>query len=334
MSDDDAAGWLPWASQPWPRKSPGDYWEIRNLAGQTELVDVARLGPPLCDRRLVSDSDPERCDLRLMSSVSDPGDIPTEGENLVIVAAVNRVLHVRIFDGEGKVVVDTDETRLTGQARPIEDLKKQLESLWPPHQLTRSEKEQVIAAVTPIVGHTHWDFESDSADGAYREEYLYPYHADPAAKPRYILVPLVLPDPEQEPRPSQVPEPRSSESPPVSSSAHRSREPLRAAGRELSPTQAAARYFRNQYPLPDGLTLLPSADSAPDPKPRAESQSEAARPRRSRPGDSAIKIIAALQSMAAKGEWDLSESEIITGPACPERPTTASQQRTRASARR
>ena len=69
-------------------------------------------------------------------------------------AAVDHVLHFRIFDGDGKMVVDTDEKRLTEQARQIEDLRKQLESLWPPHELTRSEKGRVITAVTSIVGHT------------------------------------------------------------------------------------------------------------------------------------------------------------------------------------
>jgi hypothetical protein len=96
---------------------------------------------------------PAGFDLRLMSSLKDVSGIPTEGKNLIIVAAVNNVLHFHIFDGDGKVVVDTDEKRLTGQARQIEDLRKQLESLWPPHVLTRSDKDRVISAVTSIVGH-------------------------------------------------------------------------------------------------------------------------------------------------------------------------------------
>ena len=92
-------------------------------------------------------------DLRLMSSLNDVSGIPTEGNNLIIVAAVNNVLHFRIFDDDGKMVVDTDEKRLTEQAQQIEDLRKQLESLWPPHELTRSENCRVITAVTSIVSH-------------------------------------------------------------------------------------------------------------------------------------------------------------------------------------
>jgi predicted Zn-dependent protease len=95
------------------------------------------------------------CDLRLMSSVKDVSDIPTEGKDLIIVAAVDNMLHFRVFDGDGKSVVNTDEKRLTEQARQIDDLKKQLVVLWPPHELTGSEKGLVINAVTSIVGHTH-----------------------------------------------------------------------------------------------------------------------------------------------------------------------------------
>ena len=92
-------------------------------------------------------------DLRLMSSANDVRDIPTAGQGLIIVAAVKNVLHFRIFDRDGRMVVHTDETKLTTQAGPIEDLRNQLASLWPPHELTRSEKNRIITAVTSIVGH-------------------------------------------------------------------------------------------------------------------------------------------------------------------------------------
>jgi hypothetical protein len=90
-------------------------------------------------------------DLRLMSSVNG---VTAMGKRLIIVAAVDHVLHFRIFDSDGKMVVGTDEKGLEKQAPQIDELRKQLESLWPPHKLTQSEKVQIIAAVTSIVGHT------------------------------------------------------------------------------------------------------------------------------------------------------------------------------------
>jgi hypothetical protein len=132
-----------------------------------ELVPLPVAGPyteslrPLSEEMAKPGPDPGAiqekflgCDLRLMSSVKDARDIPSGGKNLIIVAAVNRVLHFRIFDGDGKMAADTDETRLTEKDRPIEGLRKRLETLWPPHELTGCEKRQVIDAVTSIVGHT------------------------------------------------------------------------------------------------------------------------------------------------------------------------------------
>ena len=94
------------------------------------------------------------CDLRLVSSVQDVSDIPTGGKDLVVVAAADDGLHFRMFDGHGNAVVDSDEKRLTDHARQIEDLRKRLAALWPPHELTESEKVPVITAVTSIVGHS------------------------------------------------------------------------------------------------------------------------------------------------------------------------------------
>jgi hypothetical protein len=104
---------------------------------------------------LIAEVRAKRYDLRLMSSVNDVSGIPTEGKNLVIVATVatvDDVLHFRIFDGDGKEVVHADEKTLQEQTRQIADLRKQLQGLWPPHELTRSEEDRVITAVTSIVG--------------------------------------------------------------------------------------------------------------------------------------------------------------------------------------
>ena len=93
-------------------------------------------------------------DLLLMSSVTDVSTIPIEGKHLIVVAKVNDVLNFRIFDGEGKAVVNTHENRLADRAEQIEDLRKQLAGLWPPHELTGGEKGLVNGAVASIVAHT------------------------------------------------------------------------------------------------------------------------------------------------------------------------------------
>jgi FtsX-like permease family len=100
----------------------------------------------------------EGADLLLLPSVNDVSEIPTAGKkNLIVVADVRNVLHVRVFDVAGKRIVDTDANRLTEQARLVENLEKQLKSLGNPHDLTTKEKARIIAAVTPIFDHPYLD---------------------------------------------------------------------------------------------------------------------------------------------------------------------------------
>jgi hypothetical protein len=93
----------------------------------------------------------KRFDLRLISSAKNASDIPTRGKALIIVAAVDNVLHFRIFDRDGKSLVDTDEKRLPEQARQIGELRTQLAGLWSPHRDETIYDQSVIWAVTSIV---------------------------------------------------------------------------------------------------------------------------------------------------------------------------------------
>jgi hypothetical protein len=90
-------------------------------------------------------------DIRLIVA-SDVNSIPTKGENLIVVAAINNVLHFRLFDDRGQVVMDTDETKLPERAKPIASLKKELAIAWPPHMITVREKDGLIAAVASAIG--------------------------------------------------------------------------------------------------------------------------------------------------------------------------------------
>ena len=90
-------------------------------------------------------------DLRLVPPVKDASGIPTEGKNQLVVTAANKVLHFRIFDQKGKVILDTDETRLVDQAENVEALRKQLATLWPPHELSGIEQTSLRNAVMTII---------------------------------------------------------------------------------------------------------------------------------------------------------------------------------------
>ena len=82
--------------------------DVEILAGNLNgAIDVLELGV-------------KGIELRLMPSLKDVSGIPANGKNLIVVATVEKVLHFRIFDAEGKVAVDTDETKLMEKAQEVE----------------------------------------------------------------------------------------------------------------------------------------------------------------------------------------------------------------------
>ena len=137
--------------------SLGLAWNIPGSKGETPIIplryldymDHARVGGGRFDiesvthvltgRRWKERILPAKCDVRLIPWLTDKNEM-TGGKNLIVVGALGHVLHFRMFDGNGKMVVDTDEKRLTERTRQIEDLRKQLAGLWPPHELSESEK--------------------------------------------------------------------------------------------------------------------------------------------------------------------------------------------------
>ena len=98
-------------------------------------------------------------ELQLLPPVKKISGIPGWGENLIIVATVDKVLHFRIFDSHGNFV-DTDETSLAGQAGQLEDLRRQYHKLCRPHVLTWSEKVRIITRAKSILGHI-WRIEPE-----------------------------------------------------------------------------------------------------------------------------------------------------------------------------
>ena len=81
----------------------------------------------------------EGSDVRLMSRVLDKSELPieesekardkTKNDKLVVLADIDHVLHFRIFNREGRIIVDTDENRLKGTPKNSKALRKDIESL-------------------------------------------------------------------------------------------------------------------------------------------------------------------------------------------------------------
>jgi hypothetical protein len=96
----------------------------------------------------------DRCDLRLIPSLSDVSAIPRSGKDLVIAADVNHVLHFRMFGCDGVMVVDTNEQKLlASKGREIANFRGQFQKLSLPHELTTGEHFAVLTAVTSLIGH-------------------------------------------------------------------------------------------------------------------------------------------------------------------------------------
>jgi multidrug efflux pump subunit AcrA (membrane-fusion protein) len=91
-------------------------------------------------------------DLRLMPSVKDIGELPTAGRDLIVLARVRNVLHVRIFNSDGKRVVDTDEHRLSQKAALVAALESVLRNMWADPRIFPLDKDRVINALTAIFG--------------------------------------------------------------------------------------------------------------------------------------------------------------------------------------
>jgi hypothetical protein len=89
-------------------------------------------------------------ELRLMPNVNDLNALPPAGKRLFIVADVDHVLHLRMFDLEGKMVLDSDAKRFTSTW--VEYLQQLVPTLWPPYKLTEIEKISIINAVRNLAG--------------------------------------------------------------------------------------------------------------------------------------------------------------------------------------
>jgi hypothetical protein len=144
----------------------------RRLAEVNNLID--RNVTDTLDTKILVESyefpDGDRLNVRDYDLKLGPRKLPAEGKRLIVVAEVNSVLRFRMFNEDGKKVYDgdgnieqvsggdgrtvlvIDQTKLNEQALRIEEIKKQLASLWPPHELTDRERDKLKTDIESIVG--------------------------------------------------------------------------------------------------------------------------------------------------------------------------------------
>ena len=168
--------------------------DANDISGGLDKLDPALTNYDV--KYAVLASDLAGFDLQLIPSLNDVSSIPTDRKTLFIISRVNNVLHFRIFDRDGSVVVNTDENRLLNlvkvegrldqkptdkeimkkqaidrQGAFVKSLRKQLEPLWFRQDLSQAEKDEVIKNVVSIVN-TAWSgrrFESRIVSASAKE---------------------------------------------------------------------------------------------------------------------------------------------------------------------
>jgi hypothetical protein len=90
-----------------------------------------------------------------MAKVNDVNALPATGKRLIIVAEINHALHPRMFDVDGKIILDSAVRRFPNTW--VEYLEQLVPQWWPPHKLTFIERISVINAVTQLAGRTGRD---------------------------------------------------------------------------------------------------------------------------------------------------------------------------------
>ncbi len=114
------------------------------VTGQSLLLSAngSNFGSMFCifdpfDKRY--DPDIDGSDVRLMAPVLDKSELPIEGsekardktknDKLLVLADIDHVLHIRIFNREGRIIADTNENRLKGTSKSREALENDIATL-------------------------------------------------------------------------------------------------------------------------------------------------------------------------------------------------------------
>jgi hypothetical protein len=149
------------------REDSVDAEKGRNLVRQTVINTLATLEkelqePGLLPRQPLGDA--ERA--QILNHVAVINDLARPPR--LVVAAVNDLLHFRIYD-KGHLILSRNETQLLQETDDRRDperrkqqamkeslraLKDRLASLWPPYRLTKGDEDEVVTAAARILGRT------------------------------------------------------------------------------------------------------------------------------------------------------------------------------------
>lgn len=77
--------------------------------------------------------------------------LPQTGEKVVIIARTNTVMHFRIFNGDGEIVLDKDDKDLSWFRDEIGQLRKDHGELWNQPILTADNKTDILDTIEPIL---------------------------------------------------------------------------------------------------------------------------------------------------------------------------------------
>ncbi len=96
-------------------------------------------------------------------SVPTPDDLVASGESLVVAAFVADVLHIRIFDADGVMVVDKAKDKLISGS-VLDALEQQLDPLPNVATLSHEDKRKIIEDAASLAAHTITDEAENSLD--------------------------------------------------------------------------------------------------------------------------------------------------------------------------
>ncbi|RUL83085.1 membrane protein insertase YidC [Tautonia sociabilis] len=104
---------------------------------------------------LATIDDPESYRLRLLLGLQEADAMPKQGERLVVVADVLGVLHVRIFDDEGRRVVDADERQFAAKPTQLARLKLLVATQRGAESLSKTIEDRIVSQAITLVAPEH-----------------------------------------------------------------------------------------------------------------------------------------------------------------------------------